>query len=561
MSTLGPSPPIMIDSGSTGHYVHHHHALRNITPTDHPIRVQVANQHYMTSTHTAELPIDGLPHEARQAHIFPDIHTSLLAVAPLCDQGCTVLFENTGCTITLPNGNKITGPRNDQGLWILPQQDQLATHAEQASHTATFPASTEDQLAAPVMNRHTNTPADLVAFAHAALFSPAISTLRTALCKGFLPPFPGLNEQTLAQFPPALDATAMGHLDAQRRNTRSTKTTQQDNTDQQADCFPPQSEQPGQRTHACFIATTEPRNVVYTDQTGRLPHPSSAGNNYLVVAYDYDSNNILMRPIKNRSAQAINTAIADIHQTLTRGGCRPQFHRLDNECSHELKQWFADNNIQYQLAPPHEHRSNAAERAIRTAKNHLAAGWWSTDPNFPMHLWDKTIPQAELTLNLLRHSRLNPKLSAWEQLHGRFDFNRTPIAPPGIRVKAHARPSQRQTWAPHTFDAWYIGPALEHYRCYTVWATQLRQVRIVNQLMWFPTNAFPKLDNLDLLRAAVKDAIVVLRSPPTETFASTLESNHRTQLINFFDTIQQQHPPIGHKKGAEPDTSSLGVPE
>ena len=72
------------------------------------------------------------------------------------------------------------------------------------------------------------------------------------------------------------------------------------------------------------------------------------------------------------------------------------------------------------------------------------------NPNFPMHLWDKTIPQAELTLNLLRQSRLNPKLSAWKQLHGRYDFNSTPIAPPGIKVKAHVQPIQRQTWAPHT---------------------------------------------------------------------------------------------------------------
>ena len=156
--------------------------------------------------------------------------------------------------------------------------------------------------------------------------------------------------------------------------------------------------------------------------------------------------------------------VANIHQTLAKGGCKPQFHRLNNKCSQELKQWFAQHNIKYQLAPPHEHHSNAAERTIRTAKNHLAAGWWSMDPNFPMHLWDKTIPQAELTLNLLRQSRVNPKLSAWEQLHGRYDFNSTPIAPPGIRIKAHARPAQRQTWVPHTFDAWYIGPATEHYR-------------------------------------------------------------------------------------------------
>ena len=128
-----------------------------------------------------------------------------------------------------------------------------------------------------------------------------------------------------------------------------------------------------------------------------------------MVAYDYDSNSIMLRPHKNRLAPQLKEAIADIHHTLAKGGCKPQFHRLDNECSQELKEWFDTHHVKYQLAPPHEHRSNAAERAIRTAKNHLAAGWWSTDPDFPMHLWDKTLPQAELTLNLLRQSRVNPR--------------------------------------------------------------------------------------------------------------------------------------------------------
>jgi hypothetical protein len=39
-------------------------------------------------------------------------------------------------------------------------------------------------------------------------------------------------------------------------------------------------------------------------------------------------------------------------------------------------------------------------------------GGSSVDDAFPLHLWDKTIPHGELTLNLLRGSRINPKLSA-----------------------------------------------------------------------------------------------------------------------------------------------------
>ena len=89
-------------------------------------------------------------------------------------------------------------------------------------------------------------------------------------------------------------------------------------------------------------------------------------------------------------------------------------------------------------------------------------------PKFPLYLWDKLLPQAELTLNVLRGSRLNPKLSAWDQVCGAvYDYNCTPIGPPGTRVLVHEKTQQRGTWALHGEDAWYIGPAFDHYRCDT----------------------------------------------------------------------------------------------
>jgi hypothetical protein len=87
-------------------------------------------------------------------------------------------------------------------------------------------------------------------------------------------------------------------------------------------------------------------------------------------------------------------------------------------------------SVTFQLVPPHNHRRNAAEKAIGTWKDHFIAGLSSLDPNFPMHLWCQLIPQATTTLNLLRQSHINPRLSAEAQLNGAFDFNTTPLAPP-----------------------------------------------------------------------------------------------------------------------------------
>ena len=115
---------------------------------------------------------------------------------------------------------------------------------------------------------------------------------------------------------------------------------------------------------------------------------------------------------------------------------------MDNEASKALKEFLHEEGTEHQLVPPHQHRRNAAERAIRTFKNHFIAGLCSTDPDFPIHLWDRLLPQAEITLNLLRKSRMNPKLSAYAQVHGAYDFNRTPMAPPGTQVITHEKPNQ-----------------------------------------------------------------------------------------------------------------------
>jgi hypothetical protein len=54
------------------------------------------------------------------------------------------------------------------------------------------------------------------------------------------------------------------------------------------------------------------------------------------------------------------------------------------------------------------------------------------------------------------------------------------------RIIAHETPGKRKTWAPHGQDGWYIGPALEHYRCYTVYITKTRSNRIVETVDFFP---------------------------------------------------------------------------
>jgi hypothetical protein len=211
VSALGPSPPMTIlDSGSTGHYFSSHTNLPNCQPTTNPIKVTVANQQVMTSTHTAELPLPGIPPEARTVHVFPSLHTNLVGVTPLTQAGCEILFKGTQCTIKCPGGEDITCHATPQGLWAL------------QVHELHHPMPETPPMAYQTME-HACTPANIVAFHHAALFSPAISTLTMALRKGYLPPLPGLSVTLLRKYTPDLEATAMGHMDNKRKNIRSTK--------------------------------------------------------------------------------------------------------------------------------------------------------------------------------------------------------------------------------------------------------------------------------------------------------------------------------------------------
>jgi hypothetical protein len=67
------------------------------------------------------------------------------------------------------------------------------------------------------------TPAQLIALAHAALFSPALSTLEEAIQQEYLTNFPGLTTRALCKHLPQIYAMVKGHLDHSRQNQQSIK--------------------------------------------------------------------------------------------------------------------------------------------------------------------------------------------------------------------------------------------------------------------------------------------------------------------------------------------------
>jgi hypothetical protein len=188
-------------------------------------------------------------------------------------------------------------------------------------------------------------------------------------------------------------------------------------------------------THLVYAVLVD-QGQPYTDLTGKFLVISSKGNSYVMVYYIYDCNYVKVVPMKSRSDSELVKAYEHIHQELTAKGFKPKLQTLNNEASAALKHFFTANDVEYQLVPPHCHRLNAAERAIRTFKEHFVAGLSSVDPTFTLHLLDRILPQAEITLNLLRTSRLHPQLSASAHFHGLVDYNKTSFAPPGCKIIA-----------------------------------------------------------------------------------------------------------------------------
>jgi hypothetical protein len=133
--------------------------------------------------------------------------------------------------------------------------------------------------------------------------------------------------------------------------------------------------------------------------------------------------------------------------------------------------------MKYHLVTPHDHRQNIAEKAIQVFKAHYISIQCSADKEFPLHLWDILLRQAEHTLNMLRMSRMTPSVSAYTYLWGKHNYNSNSFAPLRCKVEAHVTPGNQETWAPHTASGFYAGNAWEHYRCHKIYICDTKHTR------------------------------------------------------------------------------------
>ena len=85
------------------------------------------------------------------------------------------------------------------------------------------------------------------------------------------------------------------------------------------------------RANEFYLKTVCLTSKLYSDQTGRFPVTSSRGNKCVMIAYDHDSNAILARPLKTKSAQEQLKNIQEVIKFLNDRGIHPKIHVMDNE--------------------------------------------------------------------------------------------------------------------------------------------------------------------------------------------------------------------------------------
>ena len=440
------------DTGATSTY------LRDIdTNCAHTIK-QITNgpsiyqpdKSTLTTTKTCIIPIHKeISSTAKAAYIVPNLkNSSLLSIGKLCDDNCIALFTKKNLFIFKNNKLLLQGFRNTtDGLWdvLFPK---LASHSNRLQNKTKIESM--NYIIHTDKSKH-----DLANYLHACCFSPCLSTFTRAIQNGNFLSWPGIEDLNFKKLLPNAEATAKGHLEQEMKHLQSTKP--EIPTDIEQDFFPTQDN----KVKECIFKVIEMNELnqkSYMDLCGRFPYTSSRGSKYLLIVYDHDSNLIEGIPLKSRNASEITEKWKILYEKITKNAVQTKFWIIDNEASKLLKSALSTNHQDYQLTPPHIHRINAAERAIRTYKNHLLAGIATCNTEFPITEWDRLINQCNITLNLLRNSRVNPGLSAYAYAYGEFNFNKTPLCPPGTKTIVHQKTNNRGSWNFHGKQGWTVGP-------------------------------------------------------------------------------------------------------
>ena len=303
---------------------------------------------------------------------------SLLAISPLLQASGSCLLTPTSLSIFAPGDPTpvlVGSKRASENVWRLhipkapPFQPPDTLHIPRAP-SPPITAFSINPSAPPISNLND---ASFTTYISRALGSPSNTTLLNAIRRGYIK-IRGLTTKILLRNPPQSLFTSLGHLDLVRKNLRSTKippfqpslalASLRSSTPSLWDSLDPTS-----LDCPPFIRTVSRDEAAASDLTGQLPVASRRGNKYILITVFRGY--IHYTPQKSRSASDYVLSFASILAFFAAHSMPLPSLIVDNETSLECREYFLLQRLPVTFVPPQIHRTNPAERAVRTGKNHL----------------------------------------------------------------------------------------------------------------------------------------------------------------------------------------------
>ena len=460
----------------------------------------MANGSTTTASSTAETTLPMLKGQFKGAYL-PKLKQSLIPLDPWLTKNDIVFTDKYAYVqkkSSPPPPDKVIARRDNTGLWRIQEP------------------SIQKSMAGYQRNIQLTSTAERVAFLHGIFGYQPLKTFKNAVEKGYYN-FPGVTSKDIEKNPPNNTSEAAGHQRRRPALSQKAKRSMRSNEDR---VTPLENESDfTERWTSNMIKLVDVRRELQSqtrhgDLSGAFPITSLGGNKYILLVYSENGNYIHVEPLQSRNAESLQKAYTKAHDFFQSHDIQHKFERLDNEFLF-LNKWFKEKfNTEARYVPPHDKAGNMAERMLQTFKGHLISSLAGVDTGFPLKLWDKCLLQVEMTLNLSRPSKSDPSKSAYEYIHGTgWDPLRTPMAPLGTFCTVYE--PERTSFGSHGLEGYYIGPAMDHSKCFQIYIPTTNDIRISASINWYP-DQFSKSQDDMLLKLAVenlRNTILDLKTP------------------------------------------------
>ena len=190
-----------------------------------------------------------------------------------------------------------------------------------------------------------------------------------------------------------INATTKSHLD-QVRNNKQSRTTHAQLNKKEADCNHTSKDIKTGYLYLACVHSHQRKNELLPNQLIQCPLQPRKKTSFLSIMIMIVTTSTQSH--SNGEFSSVLHAYKTIHARQTRACLGPRLQYMDNKGSATL---FFPTTTQSNSNLCLAGTKQTPQHTIYTLKNHLLAGLCTVNPSYPLHLWNKLLPQAVLTLD------------------------------------------------------------------------------------------------------------------------------------------------------------------